>query len=140
MVRALGVLTVLGPVAILPPYLGPEIGLKLQGIASSVEVVDHVIPGILIFLAAGSCFLLVRAGRMAQDSLVLATAVALCMLAGVWQTSSHIPLVLDGGRPESPWDAVILHSTLGPVITLLSLWLVLRVLAVDPGEQRRATG
>lgn len=140
MVRSLGILAILGLLSILPPYLGPEIGLKLQGIASSVEVVDHVVPGIVIFLAAGGSFLLVRAGRLAQDSLVLATGVALSMLAGVWQTSSHIPLVLDGGRPESPWGAVILHSTLGPVITGLSLWLVLRALAVDPGEERRATG
>lgn len=140
MVRGLGILAILGLLAILPPYLGPEIGLELQGIASSVEVVDHVVPGILIFLAAGGSFLLVRAGRLAPDSLVLATAVALSMLAGVWQTSSHIPLVLDGGRPESPWGAVIFHSALGPVITGLSLWLVLRVLAVDAGEERRATG
>ena len=140
MLRPLGVLTILGPLAILPPYLGPEIGLKLQGIASSVEVVDHVVPGVVIFLAAGGSFLLLRAGRLAQDSLVLATAMALCMLAGVWQTSSHVPLVLDGGRPEAPWDAVILHSTLGPIITGLSLWLVLRALAVDGGEGRRATG
>jgi hypothetical protein len=62
------------------------------------------------------------------------------MLAGVWETSSHIPLVLDGGRPESPWGAVILHSTLAPVIAALSLWLVLRALAVEPAVEAGSAG
>jgi hypothetical protein len=140
MVRAIGVLAILGAVSILPPYIGPVLGLELQGIESIVEVVDHVIPGVIIFLAAGTCFLLLRAGRMREDSIVLAGALAVCLLAAVWQTSSHIPLILDGGRPEAPWGAVILHSTLGPIMTVLSLWLVFRALSVEPAEaERRAT-
>jgi hypothetical protein len=139
MVRPVGILAILGAVSILPPYLGPVIGLELQGIDSIVEVVDHVIPGIIIFLAAGACFLLLRSGRMKEDSIVLAGALAICLLAAVWQTSSHIPLVLDGGRPEAPWGAVILHSTIGPIMTVLSLWLVFRALSVEPAEAERTT-
>jgi len=140
MVRPLAFLAILGALSVTPPYLGPAIGLELGKIDSTVEIVDHVIPGSIVFLAAGASFLLLRAGRLRRDSLVLATVVAICMLAGVWETSSHVPLVLEGGRPESPWDAVILHSTLGPVIAALSLWLVLRALAVEPAEERSATG
>ena len=137
MTRALGVLAIVGAVSTLPPYVGPAVGLELGEIASTVEVVDHVIPCVLTFLAAGGCFLLLRSGRIRPDSMVLAVAVAVCMLAGVWETSSHVPLVLDGGQPGSPWGAVILHSTLGPVLAALSLWLVLRVLQVEPGEEGR---
>jgi len=97
-----------------------------------------VVPGLLVFVAAGLSFLLLRAGRVTEDSLLLATAVAICLLAGVWETSSHVPLVLDGGRPETPWAAVTLHSILGPFIAGISLWLVLRVLAEPKGEERTA--
>lgn len=139
MVRPLAYLAVLGALSVTPPYLGPAIGLELGEIDSTVEVVDHVVPGLIVLLAAGASFLLLRAGAMKKDSLLLAAAVAICMLAGVWETSSHVPLVLDGGRPETPWGAVVLHSALGPAIAALSLWLVLRALAVEPGEERSAT-
>ena len=137
MTRALGILAVLGALSTLPPYVGPGLGLELGEIADRVEVVDHVIPGVLIFLAAGACFLALRSGRMRMDSLLLAIAVAVCMLAGVWETSSHVPLVLDGGQPVSPWGSVILHSALGPILAVLSMWLVFRVLQVEPGEDGR---
>jgi hypothetical protein len=137
MSRALAILAILGAVSIVPPYLGPAIGLELGEIKSIVEVVDHVIPGAIIFLAAGASFLLLRAGRLRDDSIVLAGAVAVCLLAAVWQTSSHVPLVLDGGQPQAPWGAVILHSTLGPVLAVLSLWLVFRALSVEPAEAER---
>jgi hypothetical protein len=138
--RPVGILAILGAVSILPPYVGPVVGLELEGIDSIVEVVDHVIPGIIIFLAAGASFLLLRSGRLKEDSIVLASALAISLLAAVWQTSSHIPLILDGGRPEAPWGAVILHSTIGPIMTVLSLWLVFRALSVEPAEaERRAT-
>ena len=140
MVRPLAILAILGGLSVLPPYVGPPLGLELQGIDSTVEVVDHVIPGVIVFLAAGASFLLLRAGRVRKDSLALASALAVCMLAGVWETSSHVPLVLDGGRPEAPWGAVIFHSTLGPIVAALALWLVLRALAVEPpGEEQGAT-
>lgn len=134
-------MAILGALSATPPYLGPAIGLELGEIDSIVEVVDHVVPGVIVFLVAGASFLLLRAGRVSSDSLVLASAVAVCMLAGVWETSSHVPLVLDGGRPETPWGAVVLHSALGPVIAALGLWLVLRALAVEPppGEEQGAT-
>ncbi len=137
MERPLAFLAILGALSVTPPYLGPALGLELGKIDSIVEIVDHVIPGSIVFLAAGASFLLLRAGRLRQDSLLLATALAICMLAGVWETSSHVPLVLDGGRPESPWGPVILHSSLAPVLAVLSLWLVLRALAVEPGEGSR---
>ena len=137
MVPALAFLAILGGLSTTPPYLGGAIGVELGNISSTVEIVDHVVPGLLVFLAAGLSFLLLRAGSLNQDGLLLAVAVAICMLAGVWETTSHVPLVLEGGRPESPWGAVVLHSLLGPFIAGLSLWLLLRVLAVEPGEERR---
>jgi len=54
----------------------------------------------------------------------------------LWQTVTHVPLVLDGGTPATPWDSVVLHSTAGPLILALALWLVLRAPARDSADLR----
>lgn len=136
---ALASLALLGALSITPPYLGSAIGVELGEVSSTVEVVDHVAPGLIVTLAAGISFFVLRAGRVRKDSLPLAIAVALCVLAGVWEISSYVPLVLEGGRPEAPWGAVFLHSFLGPPIAVLALWLLLRVLAVDPKPEQRVS-
>ena len=135
MPAALAILGMLGGASILPPYLGPAVGLELHGISSTVEVVDHVIPGLTVIAFSVISLLLLRAGRP-SDSLPLLFAIALCMLAGLWETSSHVPLVLQAGEPEAPWDAVLLHSLLGPTILLLSIALLARMLAPRPGEEQ----
>jgi hypothetical protein len=55
-----------------------------------------------------------------------------CALAGLWQTVTHAPLEFDGGEPGSPWDSVLLHSTPGPVLVALSVWLFIRT--PEPGQ------
>jgi hypothetical protein len=49
-----------------------------------------------------------------------------CFLGGLWQAATHFPLVLEGGQAQAPWAAVALHSTAGPVIAAVALWLTLR--------------
>jgi hypothetical protein len=103
--------------SIVPPYLGPAIGLELD-VASSVEVVDHAVPGVLVLV-------LVALMRV-TDNDESAAALGACALCGLWVTTSHATLVLDGGEEGKPWDAVLFHATPGPVLLALSVWLVLR--------------
>lgn len=109
--------------SIVPPYLGPVIGLELEGVASSVEVVDHVVPGLLACAAALIARDDVRRGGV--DSIRVLAALGACALAGLFQTASHATLVLDAGGPLQPVDSVVLHATPGPALLLLSLWLLL---------------
>lgn len=124
-------LLLLGAWSILPPYIGPVVGLELD-VKSSVEVVDHVLPGVVIILCAGVAALQVRRDEAAEDSTLNLLLMGTCALAGLWQTVTHAPLVFDGGEPGSPWDSVILHSTAGPILVLLSIWLFMR--EPEPGR------
>lgn len=115
-------LLVLGGLSMLPPYLGPALGLELD-VPADIEVVDHVLPGAVIALCGGVATLRLRgrpAGRADLGDLLLYSG---AFLAGLFQTATHAPLVLDGGEPLTPWGAVALHSTLAPVITVIALWL-----------------
>lgn len=116
--------------SIVPPYLGPVVGLELD-VPATVEVVDHVVPGLAACAAALVALGDVRRG--ATDSMRVLAALGVCALAGLFQTTSHATLVLGAGGPLQPIDAVVLHATPGPALLLLSLWLLL---APPTGEQR----
>lgn len=109
--------------SIVPPYLGPRIGLELE-VASTVEVVDHVIPGLCAVAAA--LLAIGEARRGDSDSIRALAALGVCALAGLFQTVTHVALVLDAGSPQHPVGAVVLHASPGPVLLVLSLWLLLR--------------
>lgn len=120
-------IALLGAWSILPPYLGPAVGLGLD-VPAKVEVVDHVLPGVAIALAGAAAALLARRGEEAERSLLTVALTSLCFLGGFWQAATHAPLLLDVGGRESPWGAVLLHSTAGPLIAAVALWLTLRAL------------
>jgi hypothetical protein len=109
--------------SILPPYIGPPLGLELD-VPTSTEVVDHVVAGVLAI--AGAALALTFARRGETDSLRLLAALGVCTLAALFQFVTHVPLVLDAGGPLQPVDTVILHSTPSPVLLAMSLWLMLR--------------
>ena len=138
MPAAVAVLGMLGAVSILPPYVGPAVGLELEGISGTVEVVDHVIPGLTVIAFSVVSLLLLRGGRP-SDSLPVLFAMAMCMLAGLWETSSHVPLLLEAGEPGAPWGTVLLHSVLGPIILILSIALLARMLAPRPGGEQASS-
>ena len=116
-------LAVLAAWSIVPPYLGPVVGLDLD-VAATVEVVDHVIPGLCAVAAAWIARFDARHGQ--TDSMRVLAALGVCVLAGLFQTVSHATLVLDAGGPQQPVGAVVLHATPGPALLLFSLWLLLR--------------
>jgi len=128
-------LATLGALSVLPPYIGPPLGLELD-VKASVEVVDHVVPGIVIAVCAGFGALLARrGGELSIASMALS---ACCFLAALWQAVTHVPLVLQGGDPGAPWDSVLLHSTAGPLLVVIALWLTLRASASE-GPQEAPT-
>jgi hypothetical protein len=129
-------LVLLGGWSILPPYLGPAVGLELD-VSSSVEVVDHVVPGAAIILCGGLSLLRVNRDAAEEESLLVLAATGVCILAALWQTVTHVPLLFDAGGSDAPWGAVLLHSTSGPLLLALSLWLLLHVPA---RETRRPRG
>ena len=135
--RAQLALAVLGALSILPPYLGPVLGLELD-VAAKVEVVDHVMTGVVVAVCGLLAALLASRDEEVAYGAPLLALTGLCFLAGLWQTATHFPLVLDGGEPGSPWAAVLLHSTAGPVMVVLALWLTLRTPTDDPAHLRAA--
>ena len=127
-------LALLGAWAIAVPYIGPELGLRLD-VASKVEFVDHVIPGIAAILSALLLFW-VRASGGDASSVQWLVAAGAAFLAGVWMVSTHAPLVEDAARGAADWGPTILHNSPGLPLALLSLWLLFEALRREPGAQR----
>lgn len=122
MTRPLEILIAVAAWSILPPYVGPSLGLDLD-VSTTVETVDHLIPGLLAVCGATLALVLARRGR--SDSVLAFASLAVCALAGLFQTVSHVSLVAHAGGPLQPVGSVILHATPGPVLLGLSLWLLL---------------
>ncbi len=121
--RRLIVLAAVAAWSIVPPYLGPLVGLELD-VASSIEIVDHVVPGLCAVVAA--LIALADARHGLTDTVRALAALGVCALAGLFQTVTHFTLVLHAGEPQAPVAAVVLHASPGPVLLVLSLWLLLR--------------
>jgi len=126
--RWLIALAALAAWSIVPPYLGPPMGLELD-VEPSVEVVDHVLPGLCA--VAGACIALGEVRRGQADSFRALAALGVCALAGLFQTVSHATLVLNAGSPQHPVDSVVLHASPGPLLLTLSLWLLVRPQPAD---------
>ena len=133
----LAILAALGAWTIVIPYLGPAVGLKLH-VAASVEVVDHVVPGAAILLVTVPTLVLERRGRVLPGDTIAVAAAALTFLAGFWVTSTHVPLIAEAARGESPWGAAIWHNSAGLPVAAISLWLLAGPLFGREPVQREA--
>jgi hypothetical protein len=118
---------VVGCWAILPPYTGPALNTSYR-----VEVIDHVVPSIVIIVISALSFFFARRGGAAS---VLFPAGLGIFLAGFWMTATHAPLVLQATRQEAPWGATIYHSLPGlAVLALGATWaFTFRTLPEDDG-------
>jgi len=120
--RPLGILLAVAVWSILPPYVGPWLGLKLD-VSTTVEAIDHLIPGLLAICGSTLALVLTRRGQ--GDSTLAFAALSVCALAGLFETVSHIALVTHAGGPLQPVGTVAWHALPGPVLLGLSLWLLL---------------
>ncbi len=137
--RGAAVLVALGAWSIAVPYLARALGLRLE-VGATVEIVDHVVPGLVVLAAAGLHLALVRRGR--AGGLLSLSAVCTVCLAGLWITATHVPLLADAAAGRVAWGTACLHAASGPVILALGLWLVGSDLAdgadAPPDGARRA--
>ena len=128
--RSLIALIVVAAWSMVPPYLGPLVGLELD-VPSRLEIIDHIVPGLCAVASASFALSFARRGEF--DSIRALAALGVCALAGLFQTVSHATLVLDAGGPLQPVGSVVLHATVGPVLLGLSVWLLLAPVHTDPG-------
>jgi len=108
-----GVGLVVGALAILPPYLGP--GLH---VAHRVEIADHVVPGLVVLATSAAALVIGRHGRIRPSMLVAGLVI---VLAGLWMTMTHVPLVAQATRGEAPWGGTLYHLTAAVAVLVLGV-------------------
>jgi hypothetical protein len=121
-IRRFGALAVLGAWTIVVPYLGRAIGLVVD-VASSVEIVDHVVPGTLV--AAVATYLAVNAYRDTLPKLARPVGGGICFLAGFWVLATHVPLIVQAFQGKAAWGSTLWHASTAVPLVALSLWTVL---------------
>ena len=90
--------------ATLPQWSGPKLNVE-----ASKEVADHIVPGAVVLLAA---LVGIWAGRRPQGPGAFRFMAGLgVLLAGLWMMATHLPLVFEAMRDESPWPATIYHTS-----------------------------
>lgn len=120
--RRWAALGVLGGWALAVPYVANAAGLELN-VAPRLEVIDHVVPGVLVVAAAAIVLALRRGDPAAYEAPVMGAG-AIAMLAALWITTSHVPLLGDAAQGSAPVAASLVHGSAGPPVLLLSLWLL----------------
>lgn len=93
--------------AIAPPLVGPQLLT-----ARSVEIVDHVVPGVVVLVVVVGLVV-----RRSASELVLFAGGLVVTLAGVWMVGTHVPLVAQAVGGQAGVAATVHHS-LPPLATL----------------------
>ncbi|HWC12323.1 MAG TPA: hypothetical protein VG455_14015 [Acidimicrobiales bacterium] len=107
--RLLGAGVAAGILGMLPFFVTPELDT-----ARAAEVADHVVPGLLVLVAAGAVVLSHRRGRVGAIPF-LAAGLAI-LLAGIWMVSTHVPLLNQARRGDAPWGASLYHSASAVIV------------------------
>ena len=125
-----------GAWAMVAPYvlLGPD--LNAEG---SREVVDHVVPGVL--LIGLSCVMAVGGRRGPQGGNFPLLAGFGVLLAGLWMTATHLPLVTDARQGRVSESVAAWHTVPGLVVMVLgAVWAAMYWSAADqPAAQPPAS-
>lgn len=121
--RALIALAAVSAWSTVPPFVWE------LDVARSVEVVDHVIPGVVACAAA--LVALAAARRGDPDSLPALVAIGICTVAALWEAGTHLTLLVDAGDEERPLGTALLHASPGFAMLALSAWL----LVAPPGPR-----
>lgn len=109
--------------------------------AQVVEMVDHVVPGLLVL-----SLVLVATLRRAQPAGLMAASGALVTLAGSWMVVTHLGLLNQALHGEVAWWRAAFHvSTALGVLLLGCAWLwryrdVLRTAEGGPAGENRPRG
>ncbi len=109
--------------ALLPPYSGPALNTETR-----VEVIDHVVPGIVLLAVAVLCLAVRRA------TLPSGLIVALC---GLWMVATHVPLVRQAADGAAPWSAVAYHAAPSVAVLMVGLLWVVQTWSAEANESAR---
>lgn len=115
---------------ILAPYAGRPVGLIVDAMPI-VEVADHVIPGAAVLAVAGVS--LAAGHRFFAGSLLV-------LLAGIWMTATHVPLLVQAANGGASMSAALFHSIPGMVIVVLGAIAVVADAAATDGRRTAARG
>jgi len=114
----LGVLV--GAWAMVPPYAGDFGELNVR---DRVEVVDHIIPGVVIAIVSVVGYLLLSSPKPSE--LVLLVGGGVMALAGLWMVATHVGLISQARQGIVPWGAVVWHGLPAVVVALWGVaWTV----------------
>lgn len=107
------------------PYIGPALGFVVRTRAV-VEVVDHVLPAIVVLAAAA----------VALTAGILSLPAALTgLLAAMWMAGTHVPLLLQVPRHEVAAGAALWHSLPGMVL-FVGFAAAVVVVSTEPSVRR----
>lgn len=98
------------------PYVAEAVGLRLE-VERRIEVIDHVIPGLV---AAFGAFALARGLELPGSALIF--------LSGLFITTAHAPLIPDMSTGVAAVAPATLHLTAGPPILLMGVRFLVRSL------------
>lgn len=100
--------------AVIPPYLGPALDTDTR-----VEVVDHVVPGVVLLAVSSVAWVL--GPRLRTPTIApLVTGLAV-LLVGLWMFATHVPLVAQALRDEVPAGAAAFHTAPTIAVTVFGL-------------------
>jgi cation transport ATPase len=108
---------VLGLWAALTPYAAAATGYGVT-VDPTLEIIDHVVPGGVI--VAVNAALLWRARRPGVGDLALYAA-GVTLLAGLWITVTHVPLLAQARSGGVGWGAAVFHSHAGVLVLLVAV-------------------
>jgi hypothetical protein len=107
--RLLGAGVLGGLLGILPFFVTPELDTS-----RAAEIADHVVPGVLVVVAAGAVLVAHRRGGVSPMAFLMAGVAIL--LAGIWMASTHVPLLSQAARDEAPWAGALYHSASAAIV------------------------
>lgn len=113
---AIGVWAAVAPYAL----LGPDLNASAKN-----EFVDHVVPGALILILSAVSLVRARSAQAAGGGSFPLLAGFGIVLAGLWMTATHLPLVKDAQNDLVATDVTAWHTLPGLVVMALgAVWAV----------------
>ena len=113
---------VIGAWASAAPYilLGPDLNASAKN-----EFADHVVPGALMIVLAVVMLMRARSGTATAGSAFPLLAGFGIILAGIWMTATHLPLVRDARNDIVDGGVAAWHTIPGLVVLVLGVvWAI----------------
>jgi len=107
-----GLLLAVGLWGTVAPYIGPDVMVE-----AIVELVDHVVPGVVVL---GVALLWLYRRRLGLVS------AGLSVLAALWMVATHVPLLAQAVRGETPWAGSLWMFVPSALLLGLSAWATVR--------------